>query len=625
MNENNNEFHDPLDDVIARATGKFGLNESNETNHHQEETSFTNQESTPIVTFTENDTLDDDDVYSDDPLENEAPVGDYDDDDDPYGNNDFNNEIAEEDRQREMIAEQKRREAEAAKQEMADKTTALPPRSLDKDFQKESIDFQTNNLAIVTGMVEQVKAKYHLKGGIKNDRLRMVMGDLMEEYYAHGETITPEFEQIIMKNWTYADADGTEYDAHSNAPVNNTNGETVVNNNAVNNAEPVNVNIEVAPDQPVTVNIDDEIVNSINKKRVVNINVREVTNKDMEKVTIIENSPREGIIRSFDTGLGYTPLTLPLSAYRCVIKPLNFFQMMSLASPDSDSMIDYQLKRWKTVYEHLKNPSIGDFVDFEDFLKKTKYNDMTLLEWGLLTATSDDEETITLECGNPKCKKEFVHAYSPRTLIHPNVEKLPKKFKEIGNASGNQALELYDEIASKRVRYRLPRSGVVIEIEEPSAYTYLTQKLPLIVAKYTERFPEDPKMEKLADPNQRNNDPRMMEFSIMMSMMMRITAIIIPPPEDDNFDKPHEYRYTTWDDIEDQLGLLQMEDTLAIFKIVSEEDDSQPMEFYVADIKCPHCGREEPRGLPVTNLIQNLIFRVSRRLQNTEINLTRLD
>ena len=96
MNENNNEFHDPLDDVIARATGKFGLNESNETNHHQEETSFTNQESTPIVTFTENDTLDDDDVYSDDPLENEAPVGYYDDDDDPYGNNDFNNEIAEE-------------------------------------------------------------------------------------------------------------------------------------------------------------------------------------------------------------------------------------------------------------------------------------------------------------------------------------------------------------------------------------------------------------------------------------------------------------------------------------------------------------------------------------------------
>ena len=132
-------------------------------------------------------------------------------------------------------------------------------------------------------------------------------------------------------------------------------------------------------------------------------------------------------------------------------------------------------------------------------------------------------------------------------------------------------------------------------------------------------------MEMMQDENRRNSDPRMMEFSIMMSMMMRIPAIIVPPPDEDDFNTPHEYRFTNWDDIEEQLGMLPMEDTLAIFKLISEQDDSAPIDFYVSDIQCPHCGRKEPRGLPVTNLVQNLIFRVSRRLQNTEINLTRLD
>ena len=624
MNENNNEFHDELDDVIARATKKFGLNNDEPIDDAVTpavpETPIVNEEvpTTPTVNYVDNDLLDMDLDDDDDDLRIDDP------DDDPYGIRDFDHEMEEEDRQRELIRQQQLQEAKNRQDEMNDGMRALPPQSLDKNFQKEAIDFQTDNLSIVTGMVERVKAKYHLKGGIKNDRLRMVMGDLLEEYYNNGEEITPRFEKIIMDNWTHAGDNGEEYsntDAPStqNAAVNNTTAERL------EDVQPVEVNIDVTPDQPVTVNIDDEIVNAINKKRVVNINVRELTSKDMEKVTVIENSPREGIIRSFDTGLGYTPLTLPLSAYRCMIKPMNFFDMISMNAPDNNSPVDYHLKRWRTIYDHLKNPSIGEFKDFEDFLKKTKYNDMTLLEWGLLTATSDDEETLTLECGNPKCKQEFIHRYTPRTLIHPKPDKLPPEYDEISKTGGDRAIQLHDQIASKRTRYRLPNSKVVIEIWEPSAYEYLTIKLPLIMSRYQERFPNDPNMEMMQDENRRNSDPRMMEFSIMMSMMMRIPAIIVPPPDEDDYNTPHEYRFTNWDDIEEQLGMLPMEDTLAIFKLISEQDDSAPIDFYVSDIQCPHCGRKEPRGLPVTNLVQNLIFRVSRRLQNTEINLTRLD
>ena len=605
---NDNEFHDPLDDVIARATGRFLGNDNSKDQSvaHPVETPINE----PIVNYAPNDTIDVDedidDIVVDDP------------DDDPYGTNDLQREMEEEDRLREEQLNREREEAQALADE-ANKTTKLPPQSLDPKFQKEAIDFQTDNLSIVTGMVEQVKAKYHLKGGIKQEILPIIMGDLMEEYYNNGETITPRFEEIIMQNWTHVDANGDEYDA-------NTPQQNATSQSADGDVQPVTVNIDVSPDQPVTVNIDDEALGEINKTKVININVREVTDMDMERVTVIENTQKEGVIRSFEIGSGYTPITLPLSAYRCQIKPLNFFDMINMLSPDGTSKVDFHLKRWKIIYDHLKNPSIGDFENFEDFLKKTKFADMSIMEWGVLAATSSDDEQLGVVCGNPKCKKDFTHTYSPRTLVHPNPDRLPKEYKDIANASGQTAIDLFNRVAGKRRRYKLPMSQLIIEINEPTAYDYLSIKLPLIISKYAERIPEDPNMDNFNEETlQTGGDPRLNEFAYKMALMMRISAIIVPPPETDNFDTPHEYRFTNWDDIEEQIQLLPMEDTISLIKLLcNHEDFASPIDFYVSDVKCPFCGRVEPQ-IPVNNLITNLLFRVSRRLQNTEINLIELD
>ena len=599
-----NEFHDPLDDVIARATGRFANNDT-PTEQSVAHPVVNDVPTEPEVNYVKNDVVDFDDV---------------DVDDDPYGTNDLQREMEEEDRLREEKMNRELEEKRALKEE-AEKSVKLPPQSLDPNFQKEAIDFQADNLSIVTGMVEQVKAKYHLKGGIKQEILPIIMGDLMEEYYNNGETITPRFEEIIMKNWTHVDSNGEEYDANQPSTNQNTPNQTVDEN-----VQPVTVNIDVAPDQPVTVNIDDEALGEINKTKVININVREVTDIDMERVTVIENSQKEGVIRSFELGSGFTPITLPLSAYRCQIKPLNFFDMINMLSPDGTSKVDFHLKRWRIIYDHLKNPSIGDFTDFEDFLKKTKFADMSIMEWGVLAATASDDEQLGVVCGNPKCKKDFTHTYSPRTLVHPNPDRLPKEFNDIANASGKSAIDLFNRVSGKRRRYKLPISKLIIEINEPSAYEYLTIKLPLIITKYAERIPEDPNMDNFNEETlQTGGDPRLNEFAYKMALMMRISAIIVPPPETDNFDTPHEYRFTNWDDIEEQIQLLPMEDTIALIKLVgNHEDFASPIDFYVSDVKCPYCGRVEPQ-IPVNNLITNLLFRVSRRLQNTEINLIELD
>jgi hypothetical protein len=391
--------------------------------------------------------------------------------------------------------------------------------------------------------------------------------------------------------------------------------------------EPAQINIDVPTDTPVTVNIDDNVVNEITKSRVININVREVTSKDMEAVTVIENSQKEGIIRSFDTGMGYTPVTLPLSAYRCQIKPLNFFDMINMIAPDSKSKVDFHLKRWRIIFDHLKSPSIGPFKDFEDFLKQTKFADLPLLEWGVLAATAGDDEPVDLICGNPKCKKSFVHSYSPRTLIHPNPDRLPKEYAEIGTAAGERANALFDMINGKHRRYKLPKSGVIVELNEPSAYEYLTVKLPMIIKKYAEKRPDDPFMDNFNEETLSDSDGTLVDFSYKMALMMRISAIVVPPPENEanNFNKPHEYRYTNWEDIESQVDLLDLEDSIVLLKLISNQrETASPVDFYLVNVTCPHCGRVEEK-LVLSNLMQNLLFRMSRRLQNTEIKLIELD
>ena len=606
MNDNNNEFHDPLDDVIARATGMFTDDKMDSQPNEESITKEVEVKHVPNDTFDDIDIDDDTDINVDDP------------DDDPYGAYDADREIEQED----ILREEERQRAIAEAQRVKDEqvTVTLPPQSLDKKYQAEAIGFQENNLAIVTGMVERVKAKYHLKGGIKEEVLPIVMGDLMEEYYVNGEEVTPRFEQIILDNWTHVANDGSEYSKNDQ-----TDDVETVDHTPVNTGEPAEININVAPDQPVTVNVDDDIVNEITKTRVININVREVTNLDMERVTVIENTQKEGVIRNFDVGMGYTPVTLPLSAYRCMIRPLNFFEMINMLSPDSSSKVDYHLKRWKVIYEHIKNPSIGDFENFEDFLKKTKYSDINILEWGILAATSGDDEQLGVVCGNPKCKHEFFHTYSPRTIIHPNPDRLPKEYNQIGTLSGAPAIEIYNKISSKRKRYKLPVSGVIIEIHEPSAHEYLTEKLPTVIAKYAERVPEDPNMDNFNENTLTSGDPRLGEFATKMALMLKISAVIVPPREDENYQTPHEYRFTNWEDIDAQISMLPMEDTIAILKLISlQEEASSSVDFYVSNVVCPQCGREEPR-IVVTNLIQNLLIRVSRRLQNTEINLTELD
>lgn len=545
-----------------------------------------------------------------------------DDDDDEFGINDFKRELEEEERQ-DQLQRQAEKEAILKERHEHDKELeAMPPRSLDPEYQRDAIAYQAEHLAVVTGMIEQVKAKYHLHGGIPQDKLPLIQGDLLNIYYRTGDTITSEFERKILDNWQHSDPNTGEVYQNTNEGSGNGNDATS-ESVTPKTEESATININVAPDQPVNVHIPESVAKEISRTKVVNVHVREVTDEDMQAVTVIENPPDDAnVIRPYESSICDVPITLPMSGYRCVMRPVNWFETIDLAAPTSNSKIDFQIQRWSIIYNHMKNISIGPFKDFDDFLKKTKYADMSILEWAILKATADDEEPLDMRCGNRRCDRRYTFTYRPDEIIHLNEERLPKNYRKIYEAApGPQAEKLFTEINTKRTRYRLPNTGIIVEINEPSAYEYITYKLPLMIEKYTQKRPDDPDMLNFSEESL-EGDPTLLNFGNKMACMMRISALNVPDPNNPQ----REYRFTRWEDIERQIDNIHiMEDSMIIMKLALDARQmAESADFYISEVRCPYCGNVAHR-IPIQNISQSLLFRLSRRLGDMELNLINLD
>lgn len=561
-------------------------------------------------------------------------------DEDIYGDNDLDAEIAAEEAHDKEVRKAAAEEAMKQKEIKKKSTPFMPPDEHDMKYNDTAISYQSDKLNTVSAMVNRVVAKYKLVSGgisdIPDPKLgtlgRMaVMGELVDIYHKNGEKITAEFEEMILRNWVMPDGslainniqNGVVIDKTiiSNGISNtvDTNGDDAQSKKSSNETpETPEININVEKGANVTVNVDESIVAKTSESNEVNIFVKEVTQDELLKTTIVENSDEEGIINVYDSGINDVPITLPLSGYRCVMRSINWFDFIKLTAPASQNGSDNELKKWSVIYDHIKNPSIGEFKDLEDFMKKTKFQDRELLMWGLLVATADDEETLSITCGNPKCKKQIKINYHPREIFHIDSEKAPAWYVPAYEATvGPEAVKIWEEANNRRKRYQLPHTGIVVEINEPSAYEFVTQKLPLINDLY-KRYRPDGEVTQL-DPN----DVSMAQFDYLSANALFVSAMTII--REDN-GKKKEYRFTNWEQIEEIITkALDSYDSGILLKLIEKtRENVSPVSFRVENINCPSCGRHEDY-IPINDIGTSLLFQVSRRLSNTQINLIEMD
>ena len=536
-----------------------------------------------------------------------------------YGDDDQAAEIAAEEAEAKAIRQAAIEEAAAKRAE--DQKTVMPPDSHDPNVMADFANYQTEKVAVVTTMVNKVVAKYHITEGaipelpdlMNNIKgRREVMGDLIEYFDTHtSNEITPEFEAIILNNWIMPGGERASEWIKNPHPSYILPGEESEVNEKLEVIPQITINVPDGSD--VTVNVDADVVRNMSESRKIDIIVNKISEKEMKKEVIL-NTQQKGIIQTYDPGVNDTPVTLPISAYRCVMRPINWFDFIRLVSPSSQNRSDDELKKWSVIYKHLKNPSIGDFKDFDDFLKKTKYQDRELLMWAVLVATADEEEPLSIKCPNPKCRYERTLKYRPRTIVHLDPEHVPSYYDACHNAMAlEDAQKIFNDVSNKRTRYTLPNTGIIVEISEPSAYDFITKKLNLVQELF-ERYVPDGDMSKL-DPE----DPKMVEFDYLSANALYITSMSI-------IKDGKEYMFDQWEDIEEIIrDGLDTEDSAILLKLISKSRaNTSPISFYLEDVVCPKCGYKREK-LPINDIGQTLLFQVSRRLDNMEVNLKETD
>ena len=435
------------------------------------------------------------------------------------------------------------------------------------------------------------------------------MGELVQEYQLAGE-ITDKFTSLIVNNWVpYESGDTINDRSVSYDELDDSNDEPLVF------GSPLNINITVQPDTPVTINVDESLIGEKTKTSEVNIYIHEVSEKDMECITVVENSWDQSVIVPHETGISDTPITLTYTPYRCSMKSMNWHDFVKLsASIDSDSMSDAELKYWSVIYKQMKNVSIGEFKSFEDFMKSTRYGDREILWWALLVATADDTETISLPCANTLCEHTITVDYHPRELIHIDENLMPKWYRDASTLSGSLAKNLFADVMKKHKMYKLPDSGIIVEVDEPTAWEYIQEKIPLLDKMYREYKPEG----SFKDLDVR--DQSMIEFEYLMSNAIYIRSMRI-------IKDGKAYVYTNWEAIRKIIEIsIGTDDSAILFAIIRDmkNDSMNPVSFKIENVICPKCGHNH-KVVKIEDIANQLLFRVARRLANINIKLMPLD
>ena len=619
LNENQNGFTDPLEEIMDRVKSKDVIAPI---------AAATPALSTPIEIHREPLTIN-------------------------YGDDDLDKEI-----ERDEIAqrEEKIKKAEEVQREHDEhKDVINPPQPYDVNAIASDVDFQGSTLELVSKMVNQVVKDYGLtSGGIPMEDTNVldeygnpiqirqrVMGELVTEYQMNGDIITQKFVSIILDNWVMEDGTSARvFIENRDNPTNKeeeTNDETNDETSNTNDVEEedkkaaININVYNAENTPVNVSIDGNLIENINEEKVVDIYVKHVSEQEMRSAKVIENCETPGIIKPYDPGMSDIPVTLPLSGYRVVLRPMSWLEVLTYIKPPMRTAADSIYKQWSIIYNHIKWTSIGEFKDFEDFMNKTRHADQEFFMWAILVATVSEKETLRIPCTNPKCKEEHTFTYQPRSILKINEDAIPEYYNDADTAvPGEEALKVFNEKASTHTLYRLPESNILIEFEAPSAADFINHKYSRLRKIFYEFYPDGDSDKNLAGIVEMMNSGETDNiFALKLAIAMSVSAVSIPKEEyttglnGEQIKEVIDYKYTKWEDIDKILTeTLTYDETVILFtKLIPDLGPfKSPVWFELEPFKCKKCGHVCD-NLRITNIADQLLLQRAQTLLNTKINL----
>jgi hypothetical protein len=362
-----------------------------------------------------------------------------------------------------------------------------------------------------------------------------------------------------------------------------------------------------------------EEVEKIKKSRSVTLNIIET--KNMEYSIIEEDNSADSplnidaILKQYTRKMNDMRVSMPASKYRATFTGLSYPEILDLSYSQELNNLDGELKKWSIVFNHIKNPSIGDFKEyeyadatgnvikvsaFEDFLKKTSFIDLEYALWAILCATCLDKEIVSIDCHGKNCNNVYDWIYDPKTLIQ--MSSVPvvtlEDMKITGELMDHDAImEHYDGSMLKLANsVQLPSSGFILCFGHISAYDYLNSRLTDIVSV-------------------KESETAFISSLFEISCLTVIKYILLPDITSDKYRK-----IANGSDIMKVIHTLDELDCKAISELMDLMTDPYKFKFTLKDLSCPKCHTKSEINI---DDMSTLLFLIAQSLNSSEVKLIR--
>lgn len=298
-------------------------------------------------------------------------------------------------------------------------------------------------------------------------------------------------------------------------------------------------------------------------EKVKKIKLEEVETVSLESL-VVKKAKKNSLdkVLKRTNNLHTTPVVLLASGYTAVMKGCSTYELVTLFNNTDNILMDTETK-WTLIHEKIESTSIGN-MDFNTFLQNTAAIDYSIFIYGILCASYPDVDTIPLKC--EKCKKEFDHSYTVKSLIR--AEKMSEETQELlGNIvdashMDSTAKEFHEQapISVEKI-IKLPLSGHVVKMYVQSGFDFIKRSIKEL---------------------SQNDDEKIKQSAILSSL---VSSIYVADPD-------NEGAYLEYDgvvEISKIIYTLQDTDILVLTKQGEKMIESVGIEFGLMDINCPHC------------------------------------
>jgi hypothetical protein len=258
-----------------------------------------------------------------------------------------------------------------------------------------------------------------------------------------------------------------------------------------------------------------EEMDVIRRSRSIELNIVEDVNLKYTNIEDVDDNAVDVVLSQYQRKVNDVFGALPASKYRATFTGLTYTEILDLSHSQEMNSLDGERKKWAIAYDHIKNQSIGPWVEykfyidpetkkrvvldltaqdpadkdikvtkiskFDDFISKTSFMDLEFILWKILCATAMDQEIISIDCHGTyhgkECRKSYDWIYSPNELlvtasIDAAIMHEMKKSAEVSSLADIQ-VNYKESMLNTNNTIELPTSKFGIVFGHISAYDYL--------------------------------------------------------------------------------------------------------------------------------------------------------